>query len=90
MFTYYDLLEKVLQVKPDAAQGRHAWDLRRRTDDASVNRILGLVRRDREEWPEAERAFERAIEIDPDLHDAYVELAGMHGSQRRFEEAAQV
>jgi len=38
-----------------------------------------------EEWPEAERAYLRALELRPDLHLAMVGLAYVYGAQDRYE-----
>ena len=82
-------LQAILAQQVDAGGGRHAWDLRRRVNDAGVHMILGLIHRDKKEDQAAVASFERAIESDPDLYDAYVALGNWHGINDRLERAAE-
>jgi tetratricopeptide (TPR) repeat protein len=78
---------KILSTRHDALEGRHAWDLRRRTDDASVYSVLGIVQSMQQKEVEAQQSFERAIEINPTLPDPYFRLAALHGRANRLGEA---
>jgi len=81
---------RILGTRHDAQQGRHAWDLRRRTDDASVYNVLGVVQSMQQKEAEAQLSFERAIAINPELYDPYFKLAALHGRADRLEDAARV
>jgi lipopolysaccharide biosynthesis regulator YciM len=71
----------------DAAE-RLDWDVVARAPGfAAAHYNLGQVHRRKQNWPEAEQAFEKAITLEPDVSDAYIALAAVH-EQRGDEKKA--
>ena len=50
---------------------------------------LGVAYANKKQWPEAEGAFKKAIEIKPDNGRAHTELASVYNVQKKFELAAE-
>jgi tetratricopeptide (TPR) repeat protein len=51
---------------------------------------LGIIAGKRKDWPTAEAAFKRAIELRPDYADAYSALAGVYQSMGQVDKANEV
>ena len=49
---------------------------------------LGLAYTHKQQWPEAEAALKKSIELKPTNPDPYNGLANIYNAQRKFEEAA--
>lgn len=50
------------------------------------NNIAAIHSR-KQDWPKAEEAYKKAIEVKPDLADAYLGLANVYNAQKKFTEA---
>lgn len=48
---------------------------------------VGAIHSRKQEWPKAEEAFKKALEINPDSVDAYNGLANVYNAQKKFSEA---
>jgi Flp pilus assembly protein TadD len=74
-----DKIEEALQC------ARRAADLRPQSANAAMN--LGIVLKRSGDAAQAERQFNRAIELDPSLKQAYAELAVLYSAGRRTVDA---
>jgi tetratricopeptide (TPR) repeat protein len=48
---------------------------------------IGAIHSRRQEWPQAEEAYKKAIEVNPDAVEAYNGLANVYNAQKKFKEA---
>jgi tetratricopeptide (TPR) repeat protein len=51
---------------------------------------LGAINTRKKDWPAAEAAYKKAIEIKPDAPDPYNGLANVYNAQQKFKEAAEM
>lgn len=64
--------------KPWSALSEIIEGSKTKPQSALAQLLLGDIRRRLQQWPEAVAAFERAIEFDPNLRDAYFYLADLY------------
>lgn len=57
---------------------------------AECHANLGSVYTRKQEWERAEASYRKAIELNPDLVDAYNGLANVYNAQRKFKEAQEM
>ena len=48
---------------------------------------IGAVHSRKQDWPKAEEAYKKALEVNPDAVDAYNGLANVYNAQQKFKEA---
>ena len=48
---------------------------------------LGAIHSRKQDWPKAEEAYKKALELNPDAVEAYNGLANVYNTQRKFKEA---
>src|SRR5205807_5353912 len=77
----------VVEKQPDAALSRVTKQIALAPKSGGLQWLLGTVYMDRREPAPAEGAFLKAIELDPTLIDAYVRLAQLYGTSRRYDQA---
>jgi tetratricopeptide (TPR) repeat protein len=77
-----DLHEK----KPQAALERVQREITRVPQSARLHQLLGRLHESRREPAQAEAAYVKAIELEPELVGPYVDLAGFYGKAGRFEQ----
>ena len=64
--------------------GRHVVELQGQSAKAAMN--FGIVLKRSGDLTEAERQFQRAIDLNPSLKQAYIELAQLYASQQQMKE----
>jgi putative PEP-CTERM system TPR-repeat lipoprotein len=77
----------LLERQPDVALARITKQIAVRPRSGGFQHLLGVVHLNRREPELAERAFLKAIELDANLVDAYVQLSKIYGASRRYDEA---
>jgi hypothetical protein len=66
--------------------GKRVVELQGQSAKAAIN--FGIVLRRSGDLAEAERQFQRAIDLDPSLKQAYIELAQLYASERQMQQVA--
>jgi tetratricopeptide (TPR) repeat protein len=75
------------EKRPDLALSRVTKQITAEPKSGALRYLLGLVYLDRREAALAEGALLKAIELDPQLADAYVRLSNLYMSASRYDEA---
>lgn len=85
-------LYKLLHKQGRAAEALEAWEniAALTADDAEVHRCLGLLYQELGKSKEAFAAFNKAIEIDPKLVSAYLNLANFMAAENQFHVASSI
>ncbi len=73
--------------RPDAALARVQKQAERAPRAGAVQHLLGRVHEARRELPAAEVAYRKAIELQPELMPAYLDLARLYGDAGRYDPA---
>jgi tetratricopeptide (TPR) repeat protein len=74
----------------DEAIARFTEAATMRTDCYACQYNIGGAYAQKQEWPKAEEAFKKAIELRPDSAEPYNALANVYNAERKFDEAAKM
>lgn len=88
--TFKAAAELLQQGKLDEAAAAFKEIQAKNPSIAEVPYNLGIIANRRKDWPAAETAFTRAIELKPDFGDAYASLAGVYQAMGQPQKAEEV
>lgn len=90
--SFYDPLIQLVGIDlaarhPDAARARVLKHIEKQADAAPLRYLLGNIHMSQKEWPQAEAAFQKAIDIDASYLGAYIALSYCLAASNRDDDA---